>query len=70
MGLDLAPLLQAAAEYGLTNSAAATRIANLARSVSDSAQEAWRVVAADPVLLVGLVVVAVLAALVMRNPAR
>lgn len=70
MSLDLLPVFQAAVEYGATNSGAASGIAGLARNVTDRAGDAWDVVAANPVLLGGLVVVAILAILVLRSPAH
>lgn len=70
MTLASRPLRQAAVEYGVGHGAVGTRIADLARTVSDSARDAWHVVVADPILLAGLAVVGVLAALLLRTPTR
>lgn len=62
--------LQAAVEYGVANATAANRLTNGAERLAHTARNAWHVVAADPVLLIGIGVVVVLLFLVLRNPAH
>ncbi|HZD05708.1 MAG TPA: hypothetical protein VE173_12350 [Longimicrobiales bacterium] len=62
--------LQAAVEYGVANSSAATRFSGGAERLAHTARNAWHHLTADPILLVGICVVVVLLFLVLRNPAR
>lgn len=68
MTAHVVPVFQAAVEYGATNSTGGSAVAEFARTATNTAQDAWRVVSEDPVLLIGLIVVAVLAFLLLRSP--
>lgn len=62
--------LQAAVEYGVANSSAATSLTGRAERLAHTARNAWHVITADPILLVGLCAVVILLFLVLRNPAH
>jgi hypothetical protein len=69
MILSLLDPLQAAVEYGATTSMAAELTHSLA-AVRNSARDAFEAVSSNPMLLGGVLFVAVLLFLLLRNPAR